>query len=50
MYDLFATFCDPTLAFVGLDTFERNLKKTLQPVLRRAVRDSDIELYACALQ
>ena len=48
MYDLFATFCDPTLAFVGLDTFERNLKN-LQPVLRRAVRDSDIELYACAL-
>ena len=48
MYDLFATFCDPTLAFVGLDTFERNLKN-LQPVLRRVVRDSDIELYSCEL-
>ena len=48
LYDLFATFCDPTLAFVGLDTFERNLKN-LQPVLQRVVRDSDVELYACAL-
>ena len=43
LYDLFATFCDPTLAFVGLDTFERNLKN-LQPVLQRVVRDSDVEL------
>jgi hypothetical protein len=48
MYDLFATFCDPTLAFAGLDTFERNLKN-LQPVLSRLVRDSEIELYDCAL-
>ena len=48
MYDLFCTFTDPTLSFVGLDTFERNLKN-LQPVLRRLVRDSDVELYACEL-
>ena len=26
MYDLFCTFTDPTLSFVGLETFERNLK------------------------
>ena len=48
MYDLFCTFTDPTLSFVGLETFERNLKN-LQPVLRRLVRDSDVELYACEL-
>jgi len=25
MYDLFCSFTDPTLSFVGLDTFRRNL-------------------------
>ena len=36
IHDLFATFCDPTLAFVGLDTFERNLKPAARPEARGA--------------
>lgn len=39
---------DPTLSFVGLDTFARNLEN-LQPILSRLVRDSDVELYSCEL-
>ena len=31
MYDLFCTITDPTLSFVGLETFERNLKKIFSP-------------------
>lgn len=48
MYDLFCTFTDPTLSFVGLDTFTKNLEN-LQPILRRLVRDADVELYSCRL-
>ena len=37
MYDLFCTFTDPTLSFVGLETFERNLKKSsARPASTRA--------------
>ena len=48
MYDLFCTFTDPTLSFAGLQTFETNLKN-LQPVLRRLVRNSNVELYSCEI-
>lgn len=48
MYDLFCTFTDPTLSFAGLDTFTNNLAN-LQPILRRLVRNSDVELYSCRL-
>ena len=48
MYDLYCAFTDPTLSFVGLETFQRNLAN-LQPVLSRLVRDSDVELYSCEL-
>ena len=48
MYDLFCTFTDPTLSFVGLETFETNLRN-LQPFLTALVRDADVELFACEL-
>ncbi len=48
LYDEGCAFTDPTLSFVGLATFQRNLA-ALRPLLDRLVREPVIDLYSCDL-
>jgi len=48
LYELDCRFTDPTLSFVGLATFQRNLA-SLQPVLRTLLNSREVDLLSLEL-